>query len=304
MANEATGGTGAPAAEPGAGGGTPVQTPTTSTGTTPAGSGVQGGGNTQSAGGPRKFEYTEDRTDWVPRHRLGEESTKRTTAEQERDRFKADLEASNRRVQALAGVNPQDPKAAEEQEVVDTISRILEAKYPGMKILEKLTPEQFESVLQSAQGSATAADAYWDRHRDAQFDSLYGEAQKVLSVEKLSDKQQRQIRDAYAAEYRACMGERARLAQDGRQPEPNDFVARHLRSDPSLAKEFVKEFLNEWFEPARRTVTQSTVRRQSRPVPNGGRGETVVTRLPEMDLSTEDGFKKAMAAARAANSGA
>jgi hypothetical protein len=82
----------------------------------------------------------------------------------------------------------------------------------------------------------------------------------------------------------------------------NDFMSRHERGDKSLIKQFAKEYVGDWFEPARRQVTSQAVRRGARPVPNGSRSGQPVTKTPAIDYNNEDAFKKALIEARRGSS--
>ncbi len=291
--------TGAPAAGSGAGEGQPSGQPTpAATGPTPAGSGQPSGGSPSPA--VKEFKYTEDRSDWVPRHRLNEQSTKLTAAEQKAAQLEREIEIERNRIRALAGVNPKDPKAEEAAEVERVLGEILERRYPGIAVLQKLNPQQFAQILDQANSASSAATQYYDRQRDEMFGKVEGETAKSLGVEKLSERQAKQLRAAFGDAFRESYVKRERLAEQGRQNEidENDFVGRYLRGDAALITEFVKDYLSDWVDSARRQVAQSTVRRQARPVPNGGRGETVVTKMPEVDYSDEKKFSEALLAAR------
>ncbi len=290
--------TGAPAGtpEPGAGGGAPSSTPApTATGPTPAGGAPTGGTPAQ------QFSYKEDRSDWIPRHRLNDESGKRQTLEQQLTAVKADLEREQKRVRAALGVDPANPQAEEQAEVEEALTKILEKKYPGLAALQRLKPEQFDAIIQGAMAGQSAQDAAADTQRDAAFESCYSEAAKLLRKDGLSDRQKRSVREAFATEFRAAMQDRAAKRESGQGIDNNDFVGRYLRNDKTLFSEFVKAYLDDWYEDARRNVTATTVRRNNRPVPSGGRGEAVVTAATKHDLTTNDGFKKALTEARAAS---
>ena len=259
------------------------------------------GNNNGGGGAAKKFEYTEDRSDWVPRHRLNDESGKRQTLEQQLTALKADLEKEQKRVRAALGVDPANPQAEEQAEVEEALVKILERKYPGLAALQRLKPEQFDAIIQGAMAGQSAQDSAADAQRDAAFESCYTEAAKVLRKDTLSDRQKRGVREAFATEFRSAMQERNAKREQGIQPDANDFVSRYLRNDRTLFTEFVKEYLSDWYEDAKRNVTATTVRRNARPVPNGGRSETVVTGGVQHDLTTNDGFKKAIVEARAAS---
>lgn len=308
MALENQGGTPNPDGQSGAGAGQQSGQQSTGTGPT-SGAGNSGGqpsGQATGAGSgqqaPRQFTYTEDRTDWTPRHRLNEESGKRTKAEQERDAAKAQLELTNKRLQIAMGLEPQDPKAAEAAEVEDVLRGMLKKMYPGIDVLQNLNQEQLNKVLRAAEVATSTSEQQMNQHTATVYESLETETARSLGVDKLTVKQTDQIRRAYVAEAEACMAAREQAAELGQPYDArNDFMARHLRRDPSLIKEFVSGYLNEWFTPAKRTVTAQQVRQGRRAVPNGGRSQDLtISNTPVGNLDNKEDFKKALLAARAA----
>lgn len=286
------------AAAPAAGGAATDPNPA-ATGPTPAGQGGGGGG----AAAVKEFKYTEDRSDWLPRHRLSEETGKRTEAEKQRDQLKTALELAEKRTRALAGLDPKDPQAEERAEIKNVLTSLLKEILPGLEDISQLKPGELKQALGAASSGATAAQQYHARHRDDMYTRVESEAVKTLGVEKLSERQTRSIRNAFRDEFAEAYQKREALVEARRESEidENDFVGRYLKGDPQLIVEFVKNYLGDWVDSARRQATANTVRRQGRPVPSGGRGETVITKaLPDADLSTDEGFKKAIVAARQA----
>ncbi len=301
MALENQGGTPNPDGQSGAGAGQAQGTQQTSaTGPTPSGAAAQSGqsqGQTQQA---RRFEYNEDRTDWLPRHRLNEESGKRQAAEQKAAQLEVALETERRRIQALTGAVPSDPKQAEKDEVKTAITGILTELGLDIDTLKSLNKGQLQTVLQAAEQARATAESTWQQHTEAAYTSLEEETARGIGVEALTPKQVAQIRRAYAAEAEQCLAERKYAQENGLSYDPrNDFMARHLRRDPSLIKEFVKGYLDEWYQPARRSVTAQQVRQGRRVVPNGGRSQDLtVSNQPIGNLDNKDDFKKALLAAR------
>jgi len=286
--------TGAPAAvttDPGAGGGQPTGAPTTPTGAVNPGPG---------APEVKEYKFKEDRSDWIPPHRLSETSRKVQEATDRATQLERDLETERKRVRAAMGIDPQDPKAEEAAQVREALKGVLTDMGLDLDALKGLTKAQVQQLLTGSQQATSAANTLYDRHRDEMFDKVEGAILSKIGVEKLSERQTDAIRTAYARACGASYQLRERLVQQGRESEidENDFIGRHLRSDPKLVTEFVAEFLGDWYEPARRNVTQSVVRRQSRPVPSGGRGEAVVTKMAEIDFSDDKKFSDALLSAR------
>jgi len=291
--------TGAPEATPGADGGQPTGAPTTPTGAVNPGSGAPAGG-TNTTPADKTFSFKEDRTDWIPPHRLSETSRKAQEAEQRAQQLQQQLETEQKRVRAAMGIDPKDPKAEEATQVREALKGVLTELGLDLDALKGLTKAQVQQLLAGSEQATSASNMLYERHRDEMFDKVEDGIQSKLGVEKLSDRQVNAIRTAYAQQCAASYQTRERLVAQGRENEidENDFIGRHLKGDPALVKEFVEEFLNDWYEPARRNVSQSVVRRQSRPVPSGGRGETVVTKVPEIDFSDNKKFSDALLAAR------
>lgn len=272
----------------------------------PTGGGQQPQGQQPGAAAiaEKTYSYREDRTDWVPRHRLNELSGGKTKAEQERDTARAELETERKRVQALSGVTPQDPKAAEQTAIRDAIMQLV----PEIGLLKGMTKEQLEEILDAAKTARTSTQATWERHATTMLNDLDAEAGKILGTDKLSATQQSRLRSAYRDEARQAMAERQEQKERGERrsldttAQDNDFVARHERGDKTLIKEFVKAFLDDFYEPARRQVTAQQARRQFRPTPRGERVRTPLTAGAQpVDLNNEAEFKKALLSARGAS---
>lgn len=279
-----------PAGNPPAGAGTNTPPPT--------GNGAPGGDKpVAGAGGEGKtYSFKEDRSDWVPRTRLNEVSGKLTKYEQDNLTLKQQLELSEKRTRALVGVEPSDPKAAEAEE----IRTVLYGMFPQLKALEKLNVEQLEQVFEAAEAAQSTSRATWERHATGMLEDLESQAATALGSDKLTPTQQKHLRRAYREEAQAAADAR-QVDEQGRATDPtgNDFLSRHERGDKSLIKEFVKAFLDDWFEPARRSVTAASARRNMRPIPRGERTRLpVATGAAKVDLSDNNEFKKALIAAR------
>lgn len=274
---------------------------------TPAGGGQQSSGQQPGAGAgagaqaEKSFSFKEDRADWAPPHRLSEMARARQTAEQERDRFKAEIESANKRIAALAGVTTQDPQEKEATELRGIIQKL----FPKLGLLENLDEDTLNEILDSAQVARQSSAATWERHTHGVLTSLDVEAAKILGVQKLDDKQQGRIRRAFRDEGNAAEAIRRQQMQQGIRAtiettnSDNDFIARFERGDAELVKEFVSDYLNGFIEPVRRSVTADVTRRGLRPVPSGNRQRNpIVQGQQQEDLNTPDGFKKALLAAR------
>jgi hypothetical protein len=117
----------------------------------------QGGGGNNS--GVKRYEYTEDRSDWVPRSRLNGENPqfkqRLTAAEQERDNLRQEVERERARIRALAGVEQPNEEAAKEEEA----RKLIEKWFPQLAAFKDLTPEQVQQVLSAGKRRRASTNA-------------------------------------------------------------------------------------------------------------------------------------------------
>ncbi len=158
---------------------------------------------------------------------------------------RAELETGNKRIRALAGVETKSEAQVEDEAVK---ARLEALGYPS------LTKEDLEAIreLRATQSNLTeTTQHYWVQHGRQMVSGVVAEVEKELGG-KLTDRQAKRI----AAEY-------------AREAESNpDFLDRHEKGDKTLIAEFAKQLSEDWFEPARRKVTQQESQR-FRPVPSG-----------------------------------
>lgn len=274
------------------------------TGGAGASAGDTGRSNTGAGNGQpqeKVYSYKEDRTDWVPRHRLNEQGGKLTAAEKRIAELEAAHTQAEKRVRALAGVEPQDPREVEFNELKSVLTKM----FPGLGRMENLTEEQMERLMRAAETAEQSSNASWERHALGMYDELESETARLMGTDKLTPRQQEHLRSAYARVANQNAAERLAAFQRGERPtvqtiaSDRDFIARHEQGDRSQLVQFAKEFADDWFEPARRSVSAAQARRNMRPVPGGGGRRTIATTgAQKVDLNTEDGFKKALLEAR------
>jgi hypothetical protein len=261
-----------------------------------------GGGQGQSAqpgsgnaGGQRtgQFSYNEDRTDWVPRHRLNDNTAK----------FEKRIEELTNQITGLRsgvgkafGFEQADPAVQRREEIKTALLEV----FPNLKSLENLSEEKIQELMDAAAGAKQTTQAQWERHATTMLTTLETQVSEQLGIDKLTPTQQKNLRRAYREEARDCLNARNRAAQTGEPYDAsNDFLARHERGDQSLLKEFAKAYLDDWFEPARRRVTADTTRRMNRPVPRGERARNQIAGgAAPVDYNNPDAFKKAILDAR------
>lgn len=253
-----------------------------------------GGNNTNNNGAKKVFTFEEDRKDWVPRHAFNERlsaAEKRATNAAEQ-RFKQELEDRDRKIRLLAGVDAPNKEEADSQEVKEALARL------GIKPSDPDREAKLERVLAAAEAMETEVKTRYEQLASEQMGSLHDAVSDLAGVE-LTDRQKTKLTRAYRDEAEACMQARTHAAETGQYYDAsNDFLTRHQRRDPKLIQEMAKEWVEDWFEPARRSVTNQTVQRQFRPVPRGGNSRPVIVNRQKPDLSKPGAFEDALLAAR------
>ncbi len=258
------------AAPPPAGGATP---PPAGTATPPpAGATPPPAGAAGATPPPSKYEYPEDRSAWVPpdKYKKAEGLVNRTSAEIAK--LRSDLEASNRRIAALAGITPPNADDAEAEKIANAFYSL-----PQFAHLKHLTPEFLTKVGQLVEQGASLSDAR-DHVYNQQADRFLGAMDRAfaeeIGAETLSPGQQRKLRAAFGAWI------------PDKQTQPDEHAAfdkRYNAGDETLIAEFLKEYAAEILEPARRQATIPIAQR--RPVPRGGGGGPVTSQQQKPDYS-------------------
>ncbi len=167
---------------------------------------------------------------------------KERKARQESDKRIADYESKlteeRRRVAALTGITPPDPKQADTELVRAKILELM----PELADLGSIAEMRAALEEQQVQGFATHSKQMIAKIHEG-IAAEYGD---------LTDRQKRRINAAYLYEN---------------QSNP-DFHARHNQGDPTLVAEFVKEMIEDLVDPIKRKATTAEAAR-FRPVPGG-----------------------------------
>lgn len=209
--------------------------------------GQQGQQQQQQQAGSQ-FTYKEDRSKWIPPQRFNEVNTRAQSVAG----LQAQLAEADKRIKALAGVTQRAPEDLEVDEIKAHFAKV----YPG---LAKLTDEQIERLLsldEKSERIEQTTNNYWRNHGRQMINSAGEAIADKLGGGNLSERQVRRV----ARDYIAFV-------------EEKQAIDRHEAGDEGLIEEFVKDFLEDWQEPIRRSVT-STETANRRPIP-GGRGRNV-----------------------------
>lgn len=189
---------------------------------------------------------------------LAKERKQRQAFEAQATQFQTELAAERRRVQALAGVTPQSAEDTEAAEIRARFGKVFNQEQLLEQLgLSKEDIEDMKAARAERANSQATSDHYWNRHAQSMVDSAASEIAKHYGGN-LSEKQKATITRAYVL----------------RAQEDPAFYERHENGDKTLAAEFAKEWVDEWFEPAKRTALAANVDR-FRQVP-GGKDRNIV----------------------------
>jgi hypothetical protein len=272
MPDENTPGTGG-TTDTGAGGGNPGA----SAGAGAAGAGAAGsttndgtGGQAGAAGGAATrtgasntgFTYTEDRSKWIPPHRLNEETQKHT-------QLKAQFDDLDRRFKLAIGGTPADEKTQKSEAVKEAFFQM----FPAAKRLFSLPDDQLERLLQTpdAVAQTTAAEQrQWERHGNQALTYIGDRIADALHLEKLDTDAVEDIRPVFSRWLKSEIQKELQTSNG----EKSDTLRRYEDSDQSLFDAFATHYTKRWVDPARRSSAAQTTNR-TRPVPDS-RGRNAV----------------------------
>jgi len=203
---------------------------------------------------------------------LQKERLARQKLQSQFDQLSGEREADRRRIAALAGVNVP---TTEEAELEDVRARLVKL-FPALGKLNDEALTRLMNLADDSQGIQDATQHHWQTHGRSMLAAVTS-AVVELSGSDLTERQKKALAREYVAEAEA-------------NPE---FLKRHTSGDQTLIAEFAKQWVEDWFEPARKQlVTQEVARR--RPVPSG-RDRNVQTAPPKkIDYKDEKAVEDAM----------
>ena len=114
------------------------------------------------------FTFKEDRTDWVPRTRLNDESGKRTKLEQKVEELTKQQELNDKRLRLAMGLEVPSKDEQDLQEMREALYKI----NPKLKLLDQLDEEQLSRLLEAADSANSTTRAQWERHRHQMLSDL------------------------------------------------------------------------------------------------------------------------------------
>jgi hypothetical protein len=229
-------------------------------------------GTGQQTTGKKVFTYDEDRSKWVPSHRISEETQKRTAIETENKRL-------NDQLKALVGVTPVTPEAEKAGKVKDAMFEM----FPWAKKLSELSNEQLDRVLNAAD-NVDAANQFitqnWSKHAKSTTKALIEEV-TAMSGE-LSDRAKGRLETA----FKTMIEDEITKAE--RTGNVSDSLQKYIDGDESLVVDYAKEWNEDFVKPARRQVVTQEIDRSKR-VPNStGRSQVTSIQKPASFKSLDE----------------
>jgi hypothetical protein len=216
---------------------------------------------------PTGFSYQEDRSRWIPPHRLSEETTRRQALE-------AQIAERDRKIQALAGVTP--PNSEEEKKAA--ISKAFFEMFPH------LSEEKMRKRDIAVSRQEQAEQREWQRHADRQMAVAHTQVAEALGAESLSDDQKSDLQDSFANWLKTTCAKELQLTNG----TESATLTKYEKGDASVVGDFVKRYTANWVEPARRRVTAQNINR-SRAVPDStGRSQVTSIKKPAEFKTLDD----------------
>ena len=243
----------------------------------------------RTAADPNAGRQTDDRNQGIIRDLQNE---RRARQDLER-RFKELQDTNTARDQRLTQAITGNPAVdAEEQQVREAFARL----YPRLaRLASELSDDQFEKLVNladRAEGLEQTTNWQWEKHGKDMIDSVHTAVTDLIGGE-LSVRQKRTIGRAYA-DAAGANNPPDRNGQIALTDEQAEFLQRHNSGDRTLVQEFAKQWIDDWFEPARRSVTATEVERTSRRVPRGGDRSVGTTPKKPIDFKDPKAVEDAM----------
>lgn len=234
--------------------------PATTEPTSPA----PGGAATSAA---KKYEYGEDRSNWVPPH------VQRKYVD-EVQRVRAEADVLRRQMAALTGVQPPAaPRNPEFDQIRNQIYEVAPELGRLAKLVDKLEKlgEIEPDEIQAIRESQTQA---WLAHGNQVLDAVEAELRSAYGGGEISPKALKQFQGFFVAS----------VAND---PE---LKARYEAGDPRLIKEFIADYKQGLLDPYHRSTTATTApaRAAAARLPRGG-GSSAITPGPARTVKPSDG---------------
>ncbi len=210
----------------------------------------------------------EDRSSWVPPHRIREtrEAALRSAQEtygRQIAEIRAEAERYQAQVRALTGVTP--PPNPEISAVRDQFGRL----YPGLAKMEDKA-DMLEKIIENQNNMEAQQQHYWQRYGQQTMDRLYDKASQSLGTN-LSDDAKRYLYTSFVGYVQSS-------------PELTERYA----NDPSLVDDYLKMLTSNLIDPVRRSASASIVGRTGVSVPQDTPGGSVRAGTPAPKFANLD----------------
>lgn len=201
----------------------------------------------------------DDRSNWVPPHRLREASQRFESAQQQWARQEAELRARyedmERKFNALAGVTPPpNPQ-------VESVRQQFAQLYPGLAKMEDMA-DKLQEMLDRTGDLENQTSHYWTSYGRQAMDRLFDHAQREMGST-LSDSAKQQLHASFVGYVQSS-------------PELTERYA----NDPTIVEDFWRAFTSSFIDPIRRTAAAPVPGRASVPLPQDTPGGAPRTSPP------------------------
>lgn len=210
----------------------------------------------------------EDRSQWVPPHRLRETrdaAIRQANEQSARDiaAIRAESEQYRRQVMALTGVAP--PPNPEVTAVREQFKQL----YPGLSRLEDKA-DAFEKLVEQQQQLEAQNGHYWQQYGQSTMNRLFDHAASSIGTP-LTDAAKSQLHASFVGFVQSS-------------PE---LTARYT-SDPTIVEDFWKAFTSNFIDPVRRTSAATVVGRANVALPQDTPGGVPSPAAPPRPRSLDE----------------
>lgn len=250
-------GGGAPAGAPPSGGNPGATAPGASATGNPGSTGAPAAGS-PPANTPKTYTYPEDRSNWVPSHRLRQSS-------EQIQKLQRDLELATQRVAALSGVQPpkpaMDPQFEQIRQQLLHVAPELKDVFESVELLKDLKGMNLKQTIEALQGFVNQS---WQQQGGNVLRTLGEKIKQVYGGAELSPKQVQRIARNFISELE----------------DDDQLRARYEAGDPAVLDDFIKDFTGGLLDPYRRSTAAAAAgasgnRAAARILPRAGGGAPI-----------------------------
>lgn len=213
---------------------------------------------------------SEDRSNWVPPHRLREQRSQfERELANERAQYTQRMEELNKKLQILAGVTPP------ENPQIDQVKNQFKEVFPDLDYIGS-NAQQIRELLELKDALKASMEHQWAFYNRNAMDRLYKAAEGTYG-QSLSDEAKRQLGSSFVGYL---------------QSNPDAYE--RYQQDPSIVEDYWKAFSERFIDPVRRNSTVQTLNRIPQGLPQDNPSGNLAVTQPVKPANQDERLARAL----------